>query len=506
MRLGFNFRTVGPLNGHGGTPAAPVKMGNPTISGTPQVGQTLTATHGVYSGAVTGYFGQWFSGASAISLATALTYVPQSSDLGNDITYEEYASNAVGSSATGTSNAIGPIVSASATLGTLGLSLTTFTVGTPSSGTITGATVGSTISASGLPTGLTINGAARTWAYDGTGSATTGSFTLTETLAGATNTPHTSTISYTINAAAGSFATPTLAASSAAGTAPLVLEWSYPGTDDIVGLYGQLQVATDNTFATIEQDIVFFIDGDSWARLDEAIGLLTPSGAFSTRIRVCRDNDSGATTVTGTDPQGNAVSFTADVSAWSNVYSDTIAVSVAVLDAAHKESHVALSGNPVLTATMPISWGSPSGVRASIQQVNNDGYFECTWTLGTGSNKKIFVAIVDGTYPISTAGGKPGNSSALGCSYNNDGDIFHDSTFSNASGWTAGDKIGVRLNKTTKVVTFYKNGVAQSPTVTLSSCTTFYGAVLVQDNGDTITANFGASAFSFLPSGANMYG
>jgi hypothetical protein len=55
------------------------------------------------------------------------------------------------------------------TLGALTFSSTAFTIGTSASGTITGATIGSTITASGLPTGLTINGAARTWAWDGTG-------------------------------------------------------------------------------------------------------------------------------------------------------------------------------------------------------------------------------------------------------------------------------------------------------------------------------------------------
>ena len=58
-----------------------------------------------------------------------------------------------------------------ASLAALTLSSTAYTIGTPSSGTVTGATAGSTIAASGLPAGLTANGAARTWAWDGTGAA-----------------------------------------------------------------------------------------------------------------------------------------------------------------------------------------------------------------------------------------------------------------------------------------------------------------------------------------------
>lgn len=94
--------------------------------------------------------------------------------------------------------------SGSTTLGTLALSSTSYTRGSATSGSITGATTSSTLSTTGIPTGLTINSAARTWAWDGSGSgAASGTWTLTETLAGATNTPHANTISYSIAAAGG---------------------------------------------------------------------------------------------------------------------------------------------------------------------------------------------------------------------------------------------------------------------------------------------------------------
>lgn len=91
-------------------------------------------------------------------------------------------------------------VSLSPTLGALSLSATTFVVGTASSGTINGATAGSTITVSGAPAGFSINSAARTWSYNGSGSATSGSLTLTETLAGATNTPRSTVINFTVSA------------------------------------------------------------------------------------------------------------------------------------------------------------------------------------------------------------------------------------------------------------------------------------------------------------------
>jgi hypothetical protein len=87
------------------------------------------------------------------------------------------------------------------TLNALTLSSTALVVGTPSSGTINGATAGSSISASGLPAGFTVNGPARTWAWDGTGSVSTPSITLTETIADGVNSPRASVIALAITSA-----------------------------------------------------------------------------------------------------------------------------------------------------------------------------------------------------------------------------------------------------------------------------------------------------------------
>ena len=79
----------------------------------------------------------------------------------------------------------------------LGLSAVNFTLAVPTSGTIRGATLGSTITAGALPTGFTINGAARTFAYDGTGIASTPTLTLTETLTDIPGSPRVSSIALT---------------------------------------------------------------------------------------------------------------------------------------------------------------------------------------------------------------------------------------------------------------------------------------------------------------------
>lgn len=105
------------------------------------------------------------------------------------------------------STAVTPQVVVAPTLGALGLSATpSFAIGTPASGTIIGATALSTISLSGGPAGFTIDSPSRTWSYDGTGSASSGSLTLTETLLGATGSPRSSSIAWSLSPVLGTLA------------------------------------------------------------------------------------------------------------------------------------------------------------------------------------------------------------------------------------------------------------------------------------------------------------
>ena len=122
---------------------------------------------------------------------------------------------------TGSVSGAGTVVGdLSAALGILSLSsgASSLAPGVKSAGTIIGATRGSTISAAGFPTGFTINSAARTWAYDGTGAIVGPTAALTETLIGAAGSPRVSAISgfrgvdYTVNSAASPGGTGTPAA------------------------------------------------------------------------------------------------------------------------------------------------------------------------------------------------------------------------------------------------------------------------------------------------------
>jgi thermitase len=90
-------------SGGGGTTATPANTSPPTISGTAQDGQTLSASTGSWSGSPTSYTYQWkqcdSSGAncSAVSGATGSSYSLSSADVGSTMAVAVTASNAGGS-------------------------------------------------------------------------------------------------------------------------------------------------------------------------------------------------------------------------------------------------------------------------------------------------------------------------------------------------------------------------------------------------------------------------
>jgi hypothetical protein len=102
----INGATVGPL-GTGGGVSAPVNSAPPVISGTPQVGQTLTASNGTWTGSPT-FADQWLLGGSPISGATGATFVPVTGDIGGMLSVTITATNG-GGSTPATSAAVGPI-------------------------------------------------------------------------------------------------------------------------------------------------------------------------------------------------------------------------------------------------------------------------------------------------------------------------------------------------------------------------------------------------------------
>lgn len=92
--------------------SAPVNTALPTITGTAQVGETLTATTGTWTGSPAPEFAYtWEADGTAIEGATSDTYVIQADDLGKVITVTVTATNDAGS-ASATSDGTDPVVEA----------------------------------------------------------------------------------------------------------------------------------------------------------------------------------------------------------------------------------------------------------------------------------------------------------------------------------------------------------------------------------------------------------
>lgn len=266
----------------------------------------------------------------------------------------------------------------SPTLATLGLSSTTFTTGSPSSGTITGATTGEAIAGTTLFTGFTINGALRTWAWDGTGSVSTPTVTLTGTLAGATNTPHVSNIGVSV-IAPGVITAPVISQTSTTGANPFLWTTAENATF-YPGYYWNVRTATGASEAaastallagTTTADIIQAIEpGDLAGDTITFTGLTTTStaGPFALYERVGAEDGLGGY----------------NWGAWSNVLTDTLAGGggASTWNSAAKSTYITLS-NSDKTATAPVDAGGVVTVIGATGKTTGKWYFEVAVTMGT---------------------------------------------------------------------------------------------------------------------------
>ena len=104
LLVGFSAAAVVTVGvAHAATAVAPVNTAPPTISGTPQVGQTLTAGNGTWSNSPTSFAYQWLrcnaGGNSCASVAngTQRTYTLVGADSGRTMRVRVTATNADGS-------------------------------------------------------------------------------------------------------------------------------------------------------------------------------------------------------------------------------------------------------------------------------------------------------------------------------------------------------------------------------------------------------------------------
>lgn len=96
----------------GNLPAIPANTVAPAITGTAQVGATLTSTTGTWTGRETPALKrQWNAGGVAIPGATAATYVPKVGDIGKAVTVTVTGINLIGK-ASATSSATAAVIAA----------------------------------------------------------------------------------------------------------------------------------------------------------------------------------------------------------------------------------------------------------------------------------------------------------------------------------------------------------------------------------------------------------
>jgi hypothetical protein len=92
-----NKRRFASYIGDVDTPVKPANTVAPAITGTAQVGQTLTVSAGTFTGTPTPRVDrQWFVGGVAVPDAFSTTYVPRAADVGKTVTVKTRAQSLSG--------------------------------------------------------------------------------------------------------------------------------------------------------------------------------------------------------------------------------------------------------------------------------------------------------------------------------------------------------------------------------------------------------------------------
>lgn len=395
------------------------------------------------------------------------------------------------------------------TLGTLSLS-GALTNGSASSGTIIGATTGSSIVSN--VTGLSVNSGARTYTFDGTGAAGTTSNGLVETLTGATGSPKSNSL--TVAAAEEPLTPPELTKTS---TDPDQLDFDVTFDSSYAGGYLRFQMAGDEDFTiplTGEDDIrdeLIFINSDVINFGPDLTDFLAdqPEGDVFAQARIETDEP--------------------NESEWSDWITATVEeaslpTELASTNGADKSQYIDTTGTPKLTATMNNHIGLPCCVRA-LTSAAGKVHFEVTIN-SVGTSSVIEIGLVDGSVALGAAvftgihaGGSTGNA---GCSLAfNDISITIQVNGGSSGGSTpslqTGDIIIIEPDTVGNTCTFdHKRGGTVTPlaSLTLTSAiptdwTAYGGGSTNTGSGDSFTFNFAGAdvPFAVTPSsGFSPYG
>jgi hypothetical protein len=158
-----------------------------------------------------------------------------------------------------------------------------------------------------------------------------------------------------------------------------------------------------------------------------------------------------------------------------------------------KAAQVTLSNGNMTALLSTSSFGS---VKATTGQ-GVGYYFELTYSVVTGGS----IGIGNASANAASWMGADGNSLA----YNTSGQCYFSGTqIGTGTTWGAGDVMGLYYSGASQIK-IYKNGTLILTSASVPSGTTLYPAATIATLNDSVTVNFGVSAFSALPSGATAW-
>ena len=212
------------------------------------------------------------------------------------------------------------------------------------------------------------------------------------------------------------------------------------------------------------------------------------------------DNSNNTATTIGKDYSGNGNNWTPNnISVTAGATYDSMtdvptltsatAANYCVLNPLDKGAGVVGAGN--------LSWqyttAAQAGVRASMDMLGGNWYFEGTYTEG-GTAFSSAIGIALSTWSLATYVGDTGS-----WSYHSNGNKYVNGT-SSAYGatYTTGDVIGITFNSSTGTLTAYKNNSSQGTLVSGLSVTSYFAAVSSY-NSSAWAINFGQRPFSYTP-------
>ena len=168
-----------------------------------------------------------------------------------------------------------------------------------------------------------------------------------------------------------------------------------------------------------------------------------------------------------------------------------MALVYATWDSANTSPGATLSGGDLVFTSGGAVWYT---ARSTISKSSGKWYWEYTCTSGPN----YLLGIGTASAPTSNGSIVGVSGGAVSWGYNGGGSKFHNGgATAYGAGFNAGDVIGVALDKDADTITFYKNGVSQG--IAFNSGLTADMFAMASVNNAVLTANFGATAFSYTP-------